>query len=113
MQRYRLANDFKLGVELVCHLTKCSPTIGIIIADTLFHIVNTRADSPPCVSSVHVINEHLKMLFWFGCQREFQSPVRQALLFVGIQASEFPYLGFCLFADKCYRVLKVSGMVHL
>ena len=102
---YSLADKLELRVELRRHHSESVPTIHVVIAYQFFRAVDALADFPTRVPAVHIVDEHLKMLYRLCCKREFQPSVNRV--------SELPYLGFRLIGFERDGVLEIPAVLHL
>ena len=77
----------------------------MVVGYQLLGRLYTVTDDPPAVATVHVVNEHLKMLSWRCRQGELQASVNRV--------AELPYLGLCLITVERHRVLEETAVLHL
>ena len=60
---YGLSDKLKLRFELRRHHSESVPTVHVVIAYQRFRAVDALADLPARVPAVHIVDEHLKMLY--------------------------------------------------
>ena len=77
----------------------------MVVGDKSFRTLNTLANRPTLVSTVHIINEHLQVFARCRRKRKFQPAVHRV--------TELPYLGFGFGRLEHHRVLKVTAVLHL